>query len=86
LGLMGIVWAGSQALFDPKDPTKLLARMDHDFFHPERDFEIKHAGSAEGGNSNVTFIESLVWLRGEWRFYYGCADSVVASAAYRPRS
>jgi len=84
LGLTGIVWAVSQALFDANDPTKLLDRMDHDFFHPERSFEIKHAGSAEGGNSNVTFVESLVWFRNEWRFYYGCADSVVASAYYKP--
>ncbi len=86
LGLTGPVWAVAQALFDPRDPTKLLARMDHDFFHPERDFEIKHAGSAQGGNSNVTFVESLVWFGGAWRFYYGCADSVVASAVYRPVS
>lgn len=85
LGLTGNVWAVSQALFDKNDPTKLLARMDRDFFHPEREFEIKHAGTAEGGNSNVTFVESLVWFKGEWRFYYGCADSVVASAAYRPK-
>ena len=86
LGLTGTVWAVSQALFDPNDPTKLIERMDHDFFHPERDFEIRHAGSADGGNSNVTFVESLVWFNGEWRFYYGCADSVVASAVYRPQA
>ena len=85
LGLTGTVWAVAQALFDPNDPTKLIDRMDHDFFHPEREFEIKHAGTAEGGNSNVTFVESLVWFNNAWRFYYGCADSVVASAAYQPR-
>lgn len=85
LGLKGTVWAVAQALFDPENPTTLTARMDHDFFHPERVFEIKHVGSAAGGNSNVTFVESLVWFHGEWRFYYGCADSVVASAVYRPR-
>jgi len=85
LGLTGIVWAAAQALFDPKDPARLIDRMDHDFFHPERDFEIRHAGAAAGGNSNVTFVESLVWFNQAWRFYYGCADSVVASAVYRPR-
>lgn len=86
LGLTGTVWAVSQALFDSNDPTRLIARMDHDFFHPERPFEIKHKGSAEGGNSNVTFVESLIWFRNEWRFYYGCADSIVASAYYRPEA
>jgi predicted GH43/DUF377 family glycosyl hydrolase len=84
LGLTGDVWAVSQALFDPSDPTKLIDRMDHDFFHPERDFERKHAGSTAGGFNNVTFVENLVWFNGEWRFYYDCADSIVASAAYRP--
>lgn len=59
--------------------------MDHDFFHPERDFEIKPAESTAGGSNNVTFVENLVWFNREWRFYYDCANSIVASAAYRPR-
>lgn len=84
LGLRGNVWAVAQALFDPKDPTRLIDRTDADFFHPERDFEIVHAGSATGGSGNVTFVESLVWFHDVWRFYYGCADSIVASAVYRP--
>ena len=84
LGLTGNVWAVAQALFDPNDPTSLINRTDADFFHPERDFEIKHAGAVAGGNSNVTFVESLVWFNSEWRFYYGCADSIVASAGYKP--
>ena len=86
LGLKGTVWAVAQALFDSKDPTKLLARAGADCFHPERDFEVKHAGAVAGGNSNVTFVESLVWFDGTWRFYYGCADSIVASAACRPQA
>jgi predicted GH43/DUF377 family glycosyl hydrolase len=86
LGLTGNVWTVAQALFDSKDPTRLVDRMGIDFFHPERDFEIKHAGPAAGGNSNVTFVESLVWLNNEWRFYYGCADSMVASAVFRPQA
>ena len=84
LGLSGNVWAMAQALFDPKDPTRLIDRTDADFFHPERDFEIVHVGSATGGSGNVTFVESLVWFHDEWRFYYGCADSIVASAVCRP--
>jgi predicted GH43/DUF377 family glycosyl hydrolase len=84
LGLTGTVWAVAQALFDPADPTRLLDRMDSDFFHPERDFEIRRAGSRDSGNGNVTFVESLIWLNGSWRFYYGCADSLVASAVCGP--
>jgi predicted GH43/DUF377 family glycosyl hydrolase len=86
IGLTSDVWAVSQALFDPKNPTKLIDRMDHDFFHPERDFEKHHQGSStDGGYNNVTFVSNLVCFHGEWRFYYDAADSIVASAVYRPR-
>jgi len=85
IGLTGNVWAVAQALFDPNAPARLIARSDADFFHPERDFEIVHVGSATGGSGNVTFVEGLVWFHDEWRFYYGCADSIVASAVYQPR-
>jgi beta-1,2-mannosidase len=84
LGLRGNVWTVAQSLFAPQDPTRLIDRTDADFFHPERDFEIVHAGSATGGSGNVTFVESLVWFHDVWRFDYGCADSIVASAVYRP--
>ena len=82
LGLTGTVWVMAQVLFDVNDPAQVLARTSKDFFHPERSYEIRHMGTA--GNSNVTFIESLVWFNDEWRFYYGCADSWVASAVYQP--
>lgn len=86
LGLKGMVWAVAQALFDAKDPARVLARSEKDFFHPERDFETRRQGSAESGNANVTFVESLIWFDGTWRFYYGCADSFVASAFCRPEA
>jgi len=85
-GLKGSVWAMGQVLFDKNDPARVLARTTKDFFHPERDYEIKYAGENGGGNSNVTFIEGLIWFRNEWRFYYGCADSYVASAIYHPKN
>jgi beta-1,2-mannosidase len=85
-GLKGAVWAMGQVLFDKKDPTKVVGRTTKDFFHPERDYEIKYVGEHGGGNSNVTFIEGLIWFRNEWRFYYGCADSFVASAVYTPKN
>jgi len=83
IGLKGMVWAVGQALFDKKDPARVLGRSEKDFFHPERDFETHRQGPAESGNTNVTFVESLVWFNSEWRFYYGCADSFVASAFCR---
>ena len=85
-GLKGKVWAMGQVLFDKNDPTKLIARTDKDFFHPERDYEIKYVGDSKGGNSNVTFIEGLIWFNQEWRFYYGCADSYVASAVFKSKT
>lgn len=85
-GLSGSVWAMGQVLFDKNDPTKVLERTTNDFFRPERDYEIQYAGEKGGGNSNVTFIEGLIWFQNEWRFYYGCADSFVASAVYRPNN
>lgn len=85
-GLKGSVWAMGQVLFDKNDPAKVLDRTTKDFFHPERDYEIQYLGENGGGNSNVTFIEGLIWFRNEWRFYYGCADSFVASAVYNPNN
>ena len=85
-GLKGSVWAMGQVLFDKSNPTRVLARTKKDFFHPERHYEIQYNGENGGGNSNVTFIEGLIWLRNEWRFYYGCADSFVASAVYHPNN
>ena len=84
LGLTGMVWVVAEALFDPHEPTRVLARSGKEIFHPERDFEIRRKGSKEAGNANVTFVESLIWFNNGWRFYYGCADSFVASAYFRP--
>jgi predicted GH43/DUF377 family glycosyl hydrolase len=80
LGLTGRIWAAGQILFDLKDLTKVLARTDHDFFHPERDYEKQNVTSGKGGANNVTFVSNLVYFGGKWRFYYGCADSRVACA------
>lgn len=85
-GLKGSVWAMGQVLFDKNDPARVVARTTKDFFHPERNYEIKYVGENGGGNSNVTFIEGLIWFHNEWRFYYGCADSFVASAVYHPNN
>jgi predicted GH43/DUF377 family glycosyl hydrolase len=80
LALTGRIWSVGQILFDPRDLTKVAGRTDHDFFHPEKDYEKQNATRGAGGANNVTFVSNLVYFGGKWRFYYGCADSRVAGA------
>lgn len=68
-------YCGGQALFDAKDPTRLITRLDKPFFVPERDFE-KSGQYPEG----TVFIEGLAFYKGDWYLYYGCADSLVGAA------
>ena len=69
------VYSGGQALFDAKDPAKLLQRPDTPFYKPEEPFEL--TGQYVDG---TTFLEGLVYNKGKWFLYYGCADSYVAVA------
>ena len=68
-------YCAGQALFDLKDPTKLIDRLDKPFFVPEADFE--KSGQYPAG---TVFIEGLVYHNQKWFLYYGCADSRVAVA------
>ncbi len=68
-------YAAGQALFSAKDPSKLLGRLDQPFFKPELPFEMR--GQYQGG---TTFTEGLVFFKGKWFLYYGCADSLVGVA------
>lgn len=69
------VYANGQALFDPANPVKLLARTDEPFFQPELDWE--RTGQYAAG---TTFIEGLVLFKNKWFLYYGCADTFVGVA------
>ena len=69
------VYTAGQALFDAKDPTKLLDRTGQPFFKPEMDWE--KTGQYAAG---TTFIEGLVLFHGKWFLYYGCADTFVGVA------
>ncbi|WP_236254792.1 glycoside hydrolase family 130 protein [Mucisphaera calidilacus] len=75
----GNVWAGVQALFDANDPTRMLDRADEPFIKPDQPYEL------EGQIGKVTFIEGLVFHRGQWLIYYGTADSYIAVAAASPK-
>jgi predicted GH43/DUF377 family glycosyl hydrolase len=66
------VYTGGQALFDSKEPWKLLDRTTDPFIQPELPFE-KSGQYPEG----TTFLEGLVYFQGKWLLYYGTADSMV---------
>jgi predicted GH43/DUF377 family glycosyl hydrolase len=64
-----------EALFDPEHPARLLQRLDQAVLHPETPYE--RSGQYAAG---TTFGEGLVYFKGKWFLYYGCADSFVAVA------
>jgi predicted GH43/DUF377 family glycosyl hydrolase len=67
-------YSSGQALFDLKDPTKLVDRLDHYFLTPDKPYELK------GQVNKVCFIEGMVPFKGKWHLYYGTADSKIAAA------
>lgn len=68
-------YTAGQALFDARNPVKLLARSSEPFLRPSEPYE-KSGQYREG----TTFVEGLVRFRGRWLLYYGTADSRVAVA------
>jgi len=71
------VYSAGQALFDAKEPKQFLARLDRPYFRPEADFE--RTGQYKDG---TVFTEGLVFYKGKWHLYYGCADSFVGYAVF----
>lgn len=74
------VYTGGQALFDARNPLKLIARSDVPFIRPTRDYE--RTGQYPEG---TTFVEGLVPFKGRWFLYYGTADSRVGVAVWDPK-
>jgi predicted GH43/DUF377 family glycosyl hydrolase len=72
-------YCAGQVLFDAKDPTRAIARLDKPFLKPEADFE--KSGQYPAG---TVFIEGMAWFNNKWFLYYGCADSRVSVAVYDP--
>jgi len=70
-------YSAGQALFDVRDPTKLIARSDSAFIKPTESYE--RTGQYTAG---TTFVEGLVPFRGRWYLYYGTADSRVGVAVW----
>jgi beta-1,2-mannosidase len=69
-----LVYRTGWALFDGKDPTRVIARSDTPIFEPERPWE------RIGQVPNVVFVEGLVREGPRWLFYYGAADTRVGVA------
>ncbi len=72
-------YCGGQALFSAAEPEKFLDRLDVPYFRPEADFE--RTGQYRDG---TVFTEGLVFYKGKWHLYYGCADSFVGYAVWDP--
>jgi len=69
------VYTGGQALYDARNPVRLIARLDDPFIRPGEDYE--RTGQYPEG---TTFVEGLVPFHGRWHLYYGTADSRVGVA------
>jgi predicted GH43/DUF377 family glycosyl hydrolase len=71
-------YTAGQLLLDPERPTEILAELTRPWLEPTT-HEDRH-----GLVSNVTFVEAMVWFRGQWLAYYGQSDSTLAVATFRP--
>jgi predicted GH43/DUF377 family glycosyl hydrolase len=74
------VYTGGQALYDLRNPLKLIARSDSPFIKPTEAYE-RTGQYVEG----TTFLEGLVPFNGRWFLYYGTADSRVGVAVWDPQ-
>lgn len=73
------IYTGGQALYDSRNPLKLIARSAQPFIKPTETYE--RTGQYAAG---TTFIEGLVPFNGRWFLYYGTADSRVGVAVWNP--
>jgi predicted GH43/DUF377 family glycosyl hydrolase len=69
-----LAYSTGVAVFDRKDPRKLLSRTDEPVFDPEKEWE------KVGQVPNVVFVEGMARRGKRWLFYYGGADKYVGVA------
>jgi beta-1,2-mannosidase len=69
-----LVYRTAVAVFDPKDPRKLIRRSDRPLFGPEMQWE------QVGQVPNVVFVEGMTRREKKYLFYYGAADKYVGVA------
>ena len=69
-----LVYRTGVAVFDRKDPRKVLYRSDHPIFAPQMTWE------KVGQVPNVVFVEGMVRQGKRFLFYYGGADKYIGVA------
>ena len=69
-----LVYRTAVAIFDRKDPRKVLYRGEQPIFAPEKEWE------KVGQVPNVVFVEGMVERGDRYFFYYGGADKYVGMA------
>ena len=69
-----LVYRAAVAIFDRKDPRKVLFRSDKPIFKPEKEWE------KVGQVPNVVFVEGMAKKGNRYLFYYGAADKYVGVA------
>jgi predicted GH43/DUF377 family glycosyl hydrolase len=69
-----LIYRTGIAVFDPKDPRKVLSRSAEPIFAPEKEWE------KFGQVPNVVFVEGMARQGKRWLFYYGGADKYVGVA------
>ena len=67
-----------QVLFDSKDPSKPITRLDVPFLRPMESFK------KSGQYANGTVFKGMAFFKKKWHLYYRCADSKVGVAIYDP--
>ena len=69
-----LVYRTGIAVFDRKEPGKLIWRSDTPIFFPEMDWE------KAGQVPNVVFVEGMIKQNNRYLFYYGGADKYIGIA------
>lgn len=69
-----LVYRTGIAIFDRKDPRRVLYRSDVPIFSPESEWE------KAGQVPNVVFVEGMVRVGNRYLFYYGASDKYVGVA------
>jgi beta-1,2-mannosidase len=69
-----LVYRTGIAVFDRKDPRRLISRSDKPVFAPEKDWE------KVGQVPNVIFVEGMLRQGDRYLFYYGGADKYIGVA------
>ncbi len=73
----GFVYHACAALLDLKDPSKLIARLDHPLISPQEPYE------KTGYVKNIVFPSGAVVFDDDLYIYYGAADERVAVASVK---